>query len=201
MRDADTDQPVAAEVMVIDLATGADTTVVGSGPVDGEYFVILTSGERYDVSASAERYTFYSTSFDLTAVEAYQEITRDIFLDPLKAGSQIVLNNIYFEFAKYRLLDESKYELQRVVDLMETNPAMKVEIAGHTDSIASEQYNLNLSQKRAESVVNYLMDHGIALGRMISKGYGESQPVADNGTDEGREANRRVEFKILSVEP
>jgi len=197
--DGETKDPLEAKITVINSGTGRDTTVVRSNQVDGDYMVILNAGERYDVAVTAEGYTFFSTEFDLTSLLTYQSIQQDIYLERIKAGTQIVLNNIFFEFNKYRLLDESKYELNRAVELMLDYPEMTVEIAGHTDSIASEQYNLDLSQKRAGAVVDYLVEHGIANTRLSPRGYGESEPVADNGTDEGRQQNRRVEFRILSV--
>jgi len=197
--DADSLNPIMARITAIDTRSGVDTTVVYSNDGDGKYMVILNAGQTYDISVTAEGYTFYSTHFDLTGLLAYQAVEEDIFLERIAAGVQITLNNIYFEFNKYRLLDESQYELNRVIELMNEYPGMTVEIAGHTDSIASETYNLELSGKRAGAVVDYLVSHGIGKPRLTPRGYGEGEPVADNGTEEGRQKNRRVEFRIIEV--
>ena len=108
------------------------------------------------------------------------------------------MNNIFFDFAKATLKEESFIELNRVVKLMNENPTMKLELSGHTDNVGSDDANLTLSQNRAGSVVAYLNSKGISSDRLVAMGYGESSPVATNDTEEGRELNRRVEFKILS---
>ncbi|MCX7861978.1 MAG: OmpA family protein [Bacteroidales bacterium] len=116
----------------------------------------------------------------------------------------IIIKNIYYEYAKWNLTDSSKAILDRTVyKLMVENPRIIVEIASHTDSVSSDEYNLKLSQKRAESVVKYLISKGIEKERLVAKGYGESKPIAPNtnpdGTDnpEGRQKNRRTEFRII----
>lgn len=109
----------------------------------------------------------------------------------------IPLRNIYFEFDRAELKPESYPALDSLVAYLKANPTMVVEIAGHTDSVGSEEYNLHLSQKRAEAVVRYLVGRGIDPGRLIARGYGETQPIADNGTEEGRALNRRVEMRII----
>ena len=89
--------------------------------------------------------------------------------------------------------------LDRVINFMNKNPAIKVEIDGHTDSVGSEAYNMRLSQARARAVVEYLVKHGINRDRLVAKGFGEGKPVAPNTTPEGRAKNRRVEFRILET--
>jgi outer membrane protein OmpA-like peptidoglycan-associated protein len=90
-------------------------------------------------------------------------------------------------------------ELNKVVDFLKQNGKVSVEIAGHTDSKGSDQYNLNLSQGRSQSVVDYLISQGIDTGRLQAHGYGETKPIDTNDTDEGRANNRRVEFTILKI--
>jgi outer membrane protein OmpA-like peptidoglycan-associated protein len=149
---------------------------------------------------NAEGYLFSSHSFDLTndSLSAYQEIKKDIDLDKLKVGSRVVLKNIFFDYDKATLRSESIAELNRLKRIMQDNPSMKIEIGGHTDSRGADEYNNRLSKDRAQSVVNYLIENGIDKDRMTYKGYGKSQPVATNETPEGRQENRRVEFKIMS---
>ena len=112
----------------------------------------------------------------------------------------IILRGITFEFNKATLKPESFPVLDSIAEILLKNPKIKVEIQGHTDNIGSEKYNLKLSQKRAEAVREYLIFKGVAPERLIAKGYGESKPIADNGTEEGRALNRRVEFVILGEE-
>ncbi len=118
--------------------------------------------------------------------------------EQVKVGESFVLKNIFFAFDKSDLLPESYPELNKLVELMKKYPAMTIEIAGHTDFMGSDEYNLKLSHDRAGSVVRYLVSQGIQPGRLSSKGYGKTKPIADNSTDAGRQLNRRVEFKVLS---
>ncbi|MCF6240842.1 MAG: OmpA family protein, partial [Bacteroidales bacterium] len=110
------------------------------------------------------------------------------------------LNNITFESNSADLNESSYTELDRVVKLMTDNPGIKIEISAHTDNVGSDAYNLRLSKRRAQSVVQYLLDAGIDQNRLISKGYGESKPLVPNDSDEHKAMNRRVELKILKVE-
>jgi outer membrane protein OmpA-like peptidoglycan-associated protein len=120
-------------------------------------------------------------------------------MHPIKVGERVVLKNIFFEFNKFDLKDESKVELRKVISFLNKNPKLNVEIGGHTDNVGGKAYNLQLSEKRAKSVMDYLTTNGISVSRLSFKGYGDSIPVADNTTDAGRAQNRRTEFKILSV--
>ena len=108
----------------------------------------------------------------------------------------ITLDNVFFDSGKATLRRESYTELDELYDYMKFKKNLKIEIAGHTDDIGDDAFNLKLSQQRAESVKNYLVKKGISANRIIAKGYGETQPVADNTTDEGRQKNRRTEVRI-----
>ena len=116
----------------------------------------------------------------------------------MAVGSTIVLHNIYFEFDKNTLLQQSYKELLNLIELLREYPKMKIEIQGHTDNQGSASYNQRLSEQRAKAVVDYLISHGIEAKRLGYKGYGKENPIADNSTEEGRATNRRVAFKILS---
>jgi outer membrane protein OmpA-like peptidoglycan-associated protein len=107
------------------------------------------------------------------------------------------LNNVFFDFDKWDLRHESFVELDRVVKLLEENPAIEIEMSAHTDSKGADEYNFTLSDNRAKSVREYILSKGIPESKIISQGYGETKPVATNDTDDGRQLNRRVEFKIL----
>ena len=122
---------------------------------------------------------------------------------PIEIGQIVRLNNVFFDFDKWDLRPESFVELDRVVKLLQENPAIEIEMSAHTDSHGSDEYNFKLSDNRARSVMEYILSKGIASSRIISHGYGETVPVAPNsnadGSDnpENRQLNRRVEFKIL----
>ena len=119
--------------------------------------------------------------------------------DSLKVGSTIVLRNIFFDYDKSVILQQSYFELQQLLSLLQSHPSMRIEIRGHTDGHGSAEYNQRLSENRAKAVVDYLVSKGIDPKRLHYKGYGKSQPVDTNTTDEGRAHNRRVEFHILSM--
>ncbi|MEO6135418.1 MAG: OmpA family protein, partial [Ginsengibacter sp.] len=127
----------------------------------------------------------------------YKEIHKDLYLVPIEIGQVIRLNNVFFDFDKWDLRPESFIELDRVVKLLSENPAIEIEMSAHTDSRGSDDYNMVLSDRRARSVMEYILSKGIDPNRITSHGYGESKPVATNDTDDGRQLNRRVEFTIL----
>jgi outer membrane protein OmpA-like peptidoglycan-associated protein len=124
-------------------------------------------------------------------------INRDLYLVPVEVGQVVRLNNVFFDFDKTELRPESFPELDRVVTFMNENPNVEIQIEGHTDAKGTDDYNLNLSGGRITSVEAYMESKGIAPNRIVTKSYGESVPIADNETEEGRQQNRRVEFKIL----
>jgi outer membrane protein OmpA-like peptidoglycan-associated protein len=109
----------------------------------------------------------------------------------------MVLKNIFFETDKHDLKETSKIELNKLIRLLETNPGLKIEIGGHTDNVGSHEYNITLSENRAKTVNQYLVENGIEQSRLLYKGYGETKPVDTNETPEGRAINRRTEFKVI----
>ncbi len=116
----------------------------------------------------------------------------------LKKGGKITLRGITFDTGKATIKPISYPVLDRAVDLLKKNPKARVEVQGHTDSVGSDSYNMRLSQARANSVYKYLVDHGIDTARLTARGYGETSPIADNRTRDGRSQNRRIDFKILA---
>jgi len=122
----------------------------------------------------------------------------DLSKTPIEVGRVVTLKNIFFETDKYELLPRSFVELNKLLALMRTHPNMVIEIRGHTDIVGNSDYNQYLSRKRSKSVVHFLIEHGIEAYRLQYKGFGSEQPTATNDTKEGRQLNRRVEFKIIS---
>lgn len=164
----------------------------------GRFLVSLPSGKNYGLSVKADGYLFHSENFNISASQGYQEIEKDILMKKIEVGRSIVLNNIFFDFNKATLRPESTNELDRLTDLLKDMPKLRIEISGHTDNIGSAAYNVKLSESRAKAVVDYLIKKGINKDRLEYKGYGFEQPIAGNDTDEGRQMNRRTEFKIIS---
>ncbi len=148
------------------------------------------------ISASAEGYLNGKDSVNYSS-DGVTLLTKDLYLEPIEIGATVRLENIFFDFDKTTLKSESFVELDKVVEFLANNPSVEVEIAGHTDSKGSDDYNLNLSQGRAEAVVGYLIDNGVDEFRLVAQGYGETKPLETNETDEGRAVNRRVEFTVL----
>lgn len=116
--------------------------------------------------------------------------------EALKTGDRLVLKEVFFEQSEYRLLPESYAELDRLIQAMTQNPAIQIEIGGHTDNVGDPRLNLALSENRAKVIATYLIRNGIASPRIATRGYGGIQPVADNTTEAGRAKNRRVEFVV-----
>jgi outer membrane protein OmpA-like peptidoglycan-associated protein len=196
--DAKTRKPLEATVLVIDNETGDTLSVLRSNRRTGRYLVALPHGKNYGIVAVCPGYLFCSENVDIPVTEQqYQEVRQDLELQGLLKGSKVVLNNIFFDFDKSTLRKESQPELNRLVRLLRENPRLRLRIGGHTDSKGSDEYNLRLSQDRAQSVVNFLVENGIDRTRLEAKGYGEAVPVATNETSEGRQRNRRTEFEIL----
>ncbi|MEO9806086.1 MAG: OmpA family protein [Reichenbachiella sp.] len=195
--NANTDEPLGALVLIEDIDTGELIAINKSNSESGEYLVVLPAGRNYSVSASKDGYFFYSQSFDLPKDTTYQEITKDIGLEPIEKGTKVVLNNIFFESGRAELKPISYVELNKAAELLQNNGSMVIEVGGHTDNLGSEDANLRLSQARANAVVEYLKLAGIEEARLQAKGYGESTPIADNSTNDGRKANRRTEFVIV----
>ncbi len=115
----------------------------------------------------------------------------------LTTGAVIKLTGVEFEFDSATLRPESRTRLDSDAETLLGSPGVRVEIAGHTDSVGSDAYNQTLSQKRAESVREYLLSQGVSSSQLTARGYGESNPAASNDTDEGRAENRRVEMSVL----
>jgi len=194
--DSNTHTPLLASIELVDNKKNKVIANFKTDSITGGYVVSLSSGVNYGISVKAANHLFYSANVDLTDSSHYREIVKNVALQPLEIGSHIALRNIFFDFNKSTLRKESTAELQEIIDLLKQYPSITIEIAGYTDNKGTDKYNLNLSTARAKSVVTYLQTHGIGIKRLNFKGYGSANPVALNTTDEGRQLNRRTEFKI-----
>ncbi len=171
----------------------------------GQYMFILTPGKNYNISYEAEGFLFYSENRYIAKNTNYYEQYKVIELPPITVGSKITLNNIFFDFDKSTLRKTSNVELKNILRLLNKYPKMVIEIGAYTDSKGTDAYNVKLSKERADAVVNFLIEKGIAKERLAANSYGETMPAAPNenvdGTDnpEGRQLNRRVELKIIAI--
>ena len=136
---------------------------------------------------------------DSVAIDSVAVVADAKFSDSLQVGSTFVLHNIFFDYDKSVLLQQSYYELQQLLALLKSHPTMRIEVRGHTDGHGSLDYNQRLSENRAKAVVDYLVSKGVDPKRLHYKGFGKTQPIDTNATEEGRARNRRVEFVVLSM--
>jgi outer membrane protein OmpA-like peptidoglycan-associated protein len=196
--DAESQKRLRASFKLIDLLTAETVIDSYSDPGTGEFLVPIATGRDYALNVSSEGYLFYSENFALSGFAHNQDpFLMDVPLDPIMKGRKTVLRNIFFEFDSYKLKPESLIELEKLTEFMNDNPGIQIRINGHTDDIGGPAYNLELSEKRAESVSDYLIKSGIDSKRIRYKGFGETVPVASNETEDGRALNRRTEFEII----
>ena len=196
--DAQTNRKIEADIEIADLKTGEIILTSKSDKITGEYLIALPPGKDYVFNAAKPEYLFHSENFSIAEKPGSKAYEIDIELMPIKAGNTVVLRNIFFETDKYDLKKESQVELNKLKQFLIANQDLKIEISGHTDSTGDKKYNQVLSEKRAKSVYDYLINEGIAGERLNFKGYGDSKPVASNDTEEGKAKNRRTAFTIIS---
>jgi outer membrane protein OmpA-like peptidoglycan-associated protein len=170
----------------------------GLSDAKGKFSLQLPSGSGYMITVKSLTDT---TKYGMINIPALKP--DEFFTEPFKvnvkfeAARSYTLENVHFDFGKATLRPESSVELEELVRYMKNKDAIKIEIAGHTDNVGNDADNVKLSQQRAEAIRNYLIKKGIQSGRVMAKGYGASQPVSDNDTDEGRQLNRRTEVHVL----
>ena len=204
--DAVTGAPLQTTVRLRPTDGSRPTTVRRTNP-DGTFVTVMPAGHDYALTVDQQGYLFYSDRFELsdTVADPKRPFRLRIELQPLteelpvatEADGSIRLNNVLFETGKADLLPVSTDELDRLAGLLNERPNLRVEIAGHTDNVGGTVANQELSERRAAAVSNYLAGQGIAADRIQTIGYGETQPVADNGTAAGRAENRRTTFRLL----
>jgi outer membrane protein OmpA-like peptidoglycan-associated protein len=195
--DKKTTKGLPSAVELIDLNTKQMISKVQTDE-KGNYLITLPVGKDYAFNVNRKGYLFYSDNFFLTNHSPDSTYEKNIPLQPIEANASVVLKNVFFDVNKFDLKPESEAELDIVVQLMNDNPSVKIQIGGHTDNVGKPAENLTLSNNRAKSVVTYLISKGISTTRLSAKGFGETQPVADNKTEEGKALNRRTEMKVIS---
>lgn len=198
VRDAQTKQLLEAAVEIIDLQKDIPVYQDYSSAEKGDFLATLTSGKNYGLNISRSGYLFYSENFSLVGHEPKKPFDIMVLLQPIAVGSKVVLKNIFFDTNRFDLKPESMAELQKLIDFLRLNPTVKIEISGHTDDVGNDAANQTLSENRAKSVYQFLSTHGINPARLLFKGYGKTQPLAPNTSDDNRAQNRRTEFKIIA---
>lgn len=175
-------------------------TLLYSGNADalGNFLACFHQNGDFAVNVTHPGYLIYSDHFTVIGDYGKTPFVKEIPLRPLAKGASMNLRNIYFDTDSYTLKPESGFELNKLYQFLKTNPRVTVSIIGHTDNQGSDAHNLTLSKNRADVVVKYLTEKGIAPARMTSDGKGAGKPIADNGNEEGRALNRRTEILITS---
>jgi hypothetical protein len=194
--DAETKQMLSAKIQIINLHTNQVVFDDLSDFETGEFLATMTIGKMFGLNVSRDGYLFYSQNFSLENHPDNKPFHIKVPLQKIKLGGMVVLNNIFFDTNKFSLLPESKVELQQLIQFLTSNPAVSIEIGGHTDNIGDAKSNQVLSEKRAQTVYDYLVSNKIPPSRLSYNGYGETNPVDENSTETGRKNNRRTEFKI-----
>ena len=193
--DKQTKKEIAANVRLVNLQTQKviyqDST--------SQFLIPVVAGNNYALHSTAKGYMLDSRNFQPTESSIDKPYIIEALLEKIKTDQVVTLNNIFFDLDKYELKPESEVELKTVIQLLTTNPQMKIEISGHTDNTGSDAHNKELSANRATSVKTYLEKFGIAPLRLVAKGYGSSKPNASNDNEEGRAKNRRIEIRILNL--
>lgn len=212
--------PLVAELRWDDLDGQQEVGYASSDPITGEYLIHLPSGGNYGYYAEKPGYIGESQHFDLREhVDSHEDYVLDIVLYPIVQPVEVApesvidipvvaeisapvieirMNNLFFAFNKSDLQPESYMEMKRWIKMLNENGHINLQISGHADNIGEDVYNQKLSERRARSVVAYLVDNGIGAERLMAEGFGESKPVSTNDTEEGRQQNRRVQVRIVN---
>jgi outer membrane protein OmpA-like peptidoglycan-associated protein len=196
--NAENNDPLMANVSILQ-NNDNEISSITTDPINGEYQFELLPDSDFLIRVAAKGFMNVEESVML---EEYDQklLLKNYYLEPLDIGKVFKLNNVLFHRATANLIDSSYIELDIVYRTMIDNPEIYIELSGHTDNVGNAKKNVALSQKRVEVVKQYLVDKGIAQERIIGKGYGGTQPIASNKTEETRRLNRRVEFRIIEPE-
>jgi outer membrane protein OmpA-like peptidoglycan-associated protein len=188
-------EPVKARIELKNL----ETRRISEIPLDsttGKYVAVAPFNEDYVMTIKKEGFVYETRYISRIDSTFKTPATVDVNIEPIELNKSYRINDIYFDFNKSDLTDESKAVLDQLIEFLTENPDIRIQIQGHTDNIGNDAENLRLSENRAKSVYSYLIDKGISSGRLTYKGFGKTMPVADNVTEGGRAKNRRTVFVI-----
>jgi outer membrane protein OmpA-like peptidoglycan-associated protein len=189
---------IEADMVIKDLNENKIVSEFKSNAVTGEYYIILTRGRNYGITAKATGYLFFTNHFEIPADATFKELRKDIELFPIRGDRPSVRLMVFFDYDKATLRPESFADLQNAIDFLQKNPNIHIEIAGHTDKRGTDEYNDKLSQERATSVASYIITNGkIDPMRVRPVGYGKRKLIFDGDTEEIHQVNRRVEMVLI----
>ncbi len=194
--DSETKKALSAHFELKELEKGK-TIVESTANSVGKFLVCLPYGQEYALNVAHEGYLFYSENFKLNKSKDLKPVHKDVPLQRIKLGATVILKNIFFDTDSYDLKSASNVELDKLKEFLEKNPILKIEIGGHTDNKGSKAHNLQLSKNRAKSVYEWLITNGVPKDKLSFAGYADDLPLKSNDTAEGRQENRRTEFKII----
>nr|WP_294860372.1 OmpA family protein [uncultured Fluviicola sp.] len=205
--DAVTKAPLPGKFSLVNIKTGKEVIKSEADQVNGTFTVSLPTNEEYALSVSYPGYTFFSQNFNMTVADNQESFHMDVPMNPITAGSTTALKNVFFDLNKASLRPESFVELNKLRDFLKSNPTIKIEIGGHTDTRGDAAENMKLSDARAKSVKDYLIQQGVEASRLSSKGFGETMPIfsdeviakmtKENEKEKAHQENRRTEYKIV----
>jgi len=191
--------PLPATITLTENATLDSLSSATTQPADGSFLLLMPAYGLVSINVLAKGYMFYGRDILMDTVINQTSIEQTFKLEPVRIGSSLILENIYFDPGKWELLPPSYAELERVLAFLKLNPRIHIQVSGHTDNTGNRQQKVQLSLNRANAVRDYLEKRGIPSYRMQVKGYGMYRPIADNRSPEGRRRNRRVEFEVINM--
>ncbi|MFD1630754.1 OmpA family protein [Pseudopedobacter beijingensis] len=197
--DAKNKKPLNALVEILDLKTGESLYAGYADKINGTFMTILPNKKTYSLNVFDDGYLFFTENFSTEKYPKDKPIYLDVPMNKIAIGEKVVLKNIFFDTNKYDLKDDSKTELGILIDFLNENKNIKIELRGHTDNDGHEKTNQVLSENRAKTVYDYLIEKGVLQKRLQYKGFGESSPIDNNSTPEGKANNRRTEFVIIDI--
>ncbi|EMR04637.1 Root adhesin [Cesiribacter andamanensis AMV16] len=200
VRGSDTNKPLQAIITAMHYRTG-EVVARTESDAAGNYRLEITEAGDYALSVEAQGYLILSRTLKIPEQSGSLARTVPLALSmkPIQVGISSIMANIFFDFGKASLRTESIGELERIRDFLQNSPKIKIQINGHTDNVGDPTYNKQLSLKRAEAVMNYLLQNGVSASRLTVMGYGQERPIVSNDDEEGgRAMNRRTEIEVVS---
>lgn len=197
--DAETRKPIQSQFELLNLENSETVISASSDAVDGSFLVALPLSKDYALNVSKPGYLFYSENFTLQQNDGNEPYRKNIELQKIKIGERVVLKNIFYATNEFDLLANSKAELTKLTEFMKNNSAVSIQIEGHTDNVGSGALNKALSENRAQTVYDFLIQNGIEKERLSFVGYGSEKPIASNDNVKGRAKNRRTAFRVTQV--
>lgn len=195
--DSNTKQGLPCTITLTELNSAKQISNIQTDE-SGNFLVTLPINKNYSLSINRKGYLFYSENFSLIDNKLDSFFSLKIPLQPIEKGAAVILKNIFFDSNSDLLKKESEIELDKFVSLLNENPNLKIQINGHTDNVGKKEDNQKLSLNRANAVVKYFVSKGIKAIRLKAVGFGDTKPIADNNTEQGKNNNRRTEINVIS---